>query len=96
MCDTSLVPRLFSQAGRRGMRLSTLWDRFVYLHTVTTTYPGIHTYLSFACRLQAILATHGIPTQTQRQVEPIKIRAPQDILMKVEDYSSTHASLSAY
>ena len=78
------------------MRLSTLRGRFVYLHTVTTTYSGIHTYISFACRLQAILATHGIPTQTQRQVEPIKIRAPQDILMKVEDYSSTHASLSAY
>ena len=34
-------------------------------------------------RLQAILATHGIPTQTQKQVEPIKIRPPGDILMKV-------------
>ena len=34
-------------------------------------------------RLQAVLATHGIPTQTQKQVEPIKIRSPADILMKV-------------
>jgi phosphorylase kinase alpha/beta subunit len=34
-------------------------------------------------RLQTLLATHGIPTQTQRQVEPIKIRPPGDILMKV-------------
>lgn len=54
------------------------------LCTCTLWLPHAHTYLSFACRLQAILATHGIPTQTQRQVEPIKIRAPQDILMKVE------------
>ena len=30
-----------------------------------------------------MLATHGIPTQTQKQVEPIKIRPPGDILMKV-------------
>ena len=33
-------------------------------------------------RLQSILATHGIPTQTQKQVEPIKIKAPGDLLMK--------------
>ncbi len=37
----------------------------------------------FFIRLQAILATHGIPTQTQKQVEPIKIRPPGDILLKV-------------
>ena len=35
------------------------------------------------CRLQTLLATHGIPTQTQKQVEPIKIRPPGDILMRV-------------
>ena len=50
-------------------------------------------YFSFACRLQAILATHGIPTQTQRQVEPIKIRAPQDTLMKVGEFNSSHTQL---
>ena len=40
--------------------------------------PSLHSY-----RLQSILATHGIPTQTQKQVEPIKIKAPGDLLMKV-------------
>jgi len=35
------------------------------------------------CRLQSILATHGIQTQTQKEVEPIKIKAPGDVLMKV-------------
>ena len=40
-------------------------------------------YVVLCCRLQAILATHGIPTQTQKQVEPIKIRSSGDILMKV-------------
>lgn len=30
-----------------------------------------------------MLATHGIPTQTQKQVEPIKIRPPGNTLMKV-------------
>jgi phosphorylase kinase alpha/beta subunit len=39
--------------------------------------------ISETSRLQTLLATHGIPTQTQRQVEPIKIRPPGDILMKV-------------
>ncbi|KAL5467658.1 hypothetical protein EMCRGX_G031920 [Ephydatia muelleri] len=39
--------------------------------------------ISETTRLQAVLATHGIPTQTQKQVEPIKIRSPADILMKV-------------
>lgn len=46
------------------------------------------------CRLQSILATHGIPTQTQKQVEPIKIKAPGDLLMKVCMHSRASRALS--
>lgn len=35
-------------------------------------------------RLQTILATHGIPTQTTKQVEPVEVRSPSE-LMKVKD-----------
>ena len=31
-------------------------------------------------RLQTILSTHGIPTQTPQQVEPIEILAPSDLV----------------
>ena len=49
-------------------------------HHLTKNSPSL---LSPSRRLQTHLATHGIPTQTQKQVEPIKIRPPGDILMKV-------------
>ena len=41
-------------------------------------------------RLQSILATHGIPSQTQKEVEPIKIKAPSDVLMKVRSLEICH------
>ena len=44
-------------------------------------------YVCPFCSLQTILATHGIQTQTQKEVEPIKIKAPGDVLMKVSSDS---------
>ena len=32
------------------------------------------------CRLQTILSTHGIPTQTPQQVEPVKIYPPSELI----------------
>ena len=32
------------------------------------------------CRLQTILSTHGIPTQTPQQVEPVKIFPPSELI----------------
>lgn len=59
-------------------------------HVLLMYFMMVHNYVVddtclFSIRLQAILATHGIPTQTQKQVEPIKIRRPGDILLKVVD-----------
>ena len=37
-------------------------------------------YSVLSCkRLQSILATHGIPTQTIKQVEPVEVRSPSEL-----------------
>ena len=57
----------------------------VYELPLVCWYIGIIIYWSY--RLQAILATYGIPTQTPKQIEPITLSSPGEVLLEVnKDY----------
>jgi phosphorylase kinase alpha/beta subunit len=71
-----------------GLRLQPHTRRIGVARHLGFKAPGHDTVIQVALisettRLQTLLATHGVPTQTQKQVEPIKIRPPGDILMRV-------------
>ena len=63
-------------------------DKFLIFHVVQVTFSDlvIHVVaISESVRLQQVLATYGIQTQTPKQVEPILICPPSE-LVKVNSF----------
>jgi phosphorylase kinase alpha/beta subunit len=49
--------------------------------------------ISESSKLQTILTTYGIPTQTVKQIEPITLNAPGELLLKVYSYLGKNEKL---
>ena len=46
--------------------------------------------------LQSMLATYGIPTQTPKQIEPITLSSPGEVLLNVSDVILTSSLLHSH